>query len=73
MSNLSENFLKTPFSKKHRIGVMGSAQGPSITQKKNTKLAMEIGTEIAKSGNILLNGACPGLPNDAAIAAKKSG
>ncbi len=73
MSKLSENFLKTPFSHKHRIGVMGSAQGPSIVQKENTELAMKIGAEIAKSGNILLNGACPGLPNDAAIAAKKEG
>jgi len=73
MQKLSQEFLKTPFSHKHRIGVMGSAQGPFIVQKKNTDLATTIGSEIAKSGNILLNGACPGLPNDAAIAAKKEG
>ncbi len=73
MKTLSEEFLKIPFAHKFRIGVMGSAQGPSIVQKENTELAMVVGEEIAKSGHILLNGACPGLPNDAAIAAKKAG
>lgn len=69
----SDNFSKIPFAKKFRIGVMGSAQGPSIVQKENTQLAMKIGEEIAQKGHILLNGACPGLPNDAAIGAKNAG
>ena len=73
MQTLSDDFLKIPFARKFRIGVMGSAQGPSIIQKENTVLAMTIGEEIAKAGHILLNGACPGLPNDAAIAAKNAG
>lgn len=68
-----DNYLRIPFARKFRIGVMGSAQGPSIVQKKNTELAMAIGEAIAKSGHILLNGACPGLPNDAALGAKKEG
>lgn len=70
---LSNDFLKTPFSSKFRIGVMGSAQGPSIVQKENTELALKVGKKIAKTGNILVNGACPGLPNDAAIGAKQEG
>jgi len=68
-----DNYFHIPFARKFRIGVMGSAQGPSIVQKKNTELALSIGEEIAKSGHILLNGACPGLPNDAALGAKKEG
>jgi uncharacterized protein (TIGR00725 family) len=71
--NFSKDFLNTPFSHKFRIGVMGSAQGPSIIQKENTELAIEVGKQIAISGNILVNGACPGLPNDAAIGAKQEG
>jgi len=68
-----KDYLKVPFSHKFRIGVMGSAQGPSIIQKKNSKLAEEVGSYIAEKAQILINGGCPGLPNDAAIAAKKSG
>lgn len=70
---MTPNFYSTDFSQKHRIGVMGSAQGPSIVQKENTLLATRVGEKIAKEGHILVNGACPGLPNDAAIGAKKSG
>lgn len=68
-----DEYLKVPFSHKFRIGVMGSAQGPSIVQKKNSELAAEVGEYIAEKGHILINGGCPGLPNDAAIAAKKAG
>lgn len=68
-----EDYLKVPFSHKFRIGVMGSAQGPSIVQKRNSILATQIGESIAKSGHILINGGCPGLPNDAAMGAKKAG
>ncbi len=69
---MNENFC-THFATRLRIGVMGSAQGPSMTYKKNTELAMQLGQEIAKSGSVLVNGACPGLPNDAAIGAKNAG
>ncbi len=58
---------------KYKIGVMGSAQGPAMFQKTNTKKAEEIGAAIAKRGCILVNGACPGLPNDAARGCKSAG
>lgn len=70
---MSPEFKSTDFSKKFKIGVMGSAQGPSITHKKNTELAIRIGEAIATREQILINGACPGLPNDAAIGAKRAG
>lgn len=52
---------------------MGSAQGPVITQKENIKKAEKLGIEIANANCILVNGACPGLPDDAARGAKKVG
>ncbi len=36
-------------------------------------MARELGREIAKRGYIFINGACPGLPNDALLGAKESG
>ncbi len=70
---MSPEFKHTDFSKKFKIGVMGSAQGPSIVHEKNTELAIRVGEAIATREHILLNGACPGLPNDAAIGAKRAG
>lgn len=58
---------------RYKIGVMGSAQGPAMTQKTNTKKAILLGQTIAKHNCVLVNGACPGLPNDAARGAKKAG
>lgn len=58
---------------KIKIGVMGSAQGPSITAQKNIKKAEKLGKAIAESDCILVNGACPGLPDDAARGAKSVG
>ncbi|MBU0706345.1 LOG family protein [Patescibacteria group bacterium] len=58
---------------KYRIGVMGSAQGPTIKVQENIKKAIEIGQEIAKADCILVNGACPGLPDEAAYGAKNVG
>ena len=58
---------------KLRIGVMGSAQGPNIENQENIKKAIEIGNYIAKSNCILVNGACPGLPDEAAFGAHKAG
>lgn len=65
--------MTSDFSTRFRIGVMGSAQGPSIVQKENTHLAERLGEAIATSNAILVNGACPGLPNDAAIGCKHAG
>ena len=58
---------------KYRIGVMGSAQGPTIQNQASIAKAIEIGSYIAKADCILVNGACPGLPDEAAFGAKQSG
>jgi len=58
---------------KIKIGVMGSAQGPTIGNGENILKARELGKWIAKTDCILVNGACPGLPNDAALAARENG
>lgn len=58
---------------KYRIGVMGSAQGPTIKVQENIKKAISIGQEIARADCILVNGACPGLPDEAAFGAKNAG
>jgi len=58
---------------KYRIGVMGSAQGPTIQNQEAITKAIKIGHYIAKADCILLNGACPGLPDEAAYGAKQSG
>lgn len=58
---------------KIKIGVMGSAQGPTIEQEANILKAEKVGKAIAENNCILVNGACPGLPDDAARGAKKAG
>jgi uncharacterized protein (TIGR00725 family) len=56
-----------------KIGVMGSASGSVMRNKEAVKASRVIGSEIAKHGCTLVNGACPGLPDEAALGAKKSG
>lgn len=56
-----------------KIGVMGSASGPQIEDPVARKKATVLGAEIAKRNHILINGACPGLPHDALLAAKEKG
>jgi uncharacterized protein (TIGR00725 family) len=56
-----------------KIGVMGSASGPQIEDPVARKKAHTLGVEIAKRGFILINGACPGLPQDALLGAKEGG
>ena len=58
---------------KARIGIMGSAQGPTIRNQENINKAIAVGKEIAKNNCILVTGACPGLPDDAAFGAKFNG
>jgi uncharacterized protein (TIGR00725 family) len=58
---------------KYKIGVMGSAQGPTIKVQENVKKAIVVGQEIAEAGCILVTGACPGLPDEAAFGAKNKG
>ena len=58
---------------KMRIGVMGSASGYIMRNKKSVEGAREIGKQIAKNNCILVNGACPGLPDEAAKGSKEEG
>jgi uncharacterized protein (TIGR00725 family) len=58
---------------KLRIGVMGSSQGPIIENQDNIAKSIEIGHLIAQAGCILVNGACPGLPDEAAYGAHEAG
>lgn len=51
---------------KPRIGVMGSASGHVMRNKKAVKNAQIIGQTIAEKNCTLINGACPGLPDEAA-------
>jgi uncharacterized protein (TIGR00725 family) len=53
------------FQQQLKIGVMGSASGPQMEDPVAREKAWLLGTEIAKRGYIFINGACPGLPNDA--------
>ncbi len=54
-----------------KIGVMGSASGPQTEDPVAREKARAVGREIGKRGYIFLNGACPGLPNDALMGAKE--
>ncbi len=56
-----------------KIGVMGSASGPQIENQHAREAAKELGREIARRDYVLINGACPGLPNDALLGAKEIG
>ena len=56
-----------------KIGVMGSASGPQTLDPLAREKATRIGMEIGKRGHIFINGACPGLPNDALLAAQAAG
>ena len=56
-----------------KIGVMGSASGPQTENEEAREKARHIGREIARRGHIFINGACPGLPNDAMLACKAVG
>ncbi len=51
---------------------MGSAQGPAISQETNKQKAAEVGRAIANHNCILVNGACYGLPHEAACGAKEA-
>lgn len=58
---------------KLKIGVMGSASGPTIQDPQNIRLARELGRQIARHDCLLINGACPGLPDQAALGARRAG
>lgn len=56
-----------------KIGVMGSASGPQLESEEAAKTARALGHEIGRRDYIFINGACPGLPNDALLGAKEAG
>ena len=58
---------------KYRIGVMGSATGPPIRVQETITKSVMVGQEIARADCILVNGACRGLPDEAAFGAKNAG
>lgn len=60
-------------AQKLKIGVMGSASGPTLQMPEVIQKCQEIGREIARQDCILINGACPGLPDEAAKGAKEVG
>ncbi len=60
-----------PHSHRLKIGVMGSASGPQTQDPVARQKARELGREIGKREYIFINGACPGLPNDALLGAKE--
>ena len=58
---------------KLKIGVMGSASGPHTKDERVRERARQLGREIGRRGYIFINGACPGLPNDALLGAQEEG
>jgi len=56
-----------------QIGVMGSASGRLMRNEETVERAREVGRQIAKHGCTLVNGACPGLPDEAAKGATELG
>ncbi len=54
-----------------KIGVMGGATG--VIDREHLDKAHQLGRAIAKSGSILITGACPGMPLAAACGAKQAG
>jgi len=59
--------------KKYKVGVMGSASGPTTRDPNAQKLAHALGEAIAQQECICVTGACPGLPNHAAEGARGQG
>lgn len=57
--------------RKIKIGVMGSASGPTLHMPEVIERCREVGREIARHNCILINGACPGLPHEAVLGAKE--
>jgi hypothetical protein len=59
-----------PNKMKIRIGVMGAASGPNTEDESVRRIAYQVGEEVARRDCIMVTGACPGLPHDAARGAK---
>ena len=55
------------------IGIMGSASGHIMRNPAAVEAAREVGRQVAARNATLVNGACPGLPDEAARGAKEAG
>ncbi len=73
MSGKTKNIFDVLPNYKPRIGVMGSASGFVMRNPVAVKNSQEVGRQIAKHNCVLVNGACPGLPDEAAKGCKESG
>ena len=58
---------------KLKVGVMGSASGELLADPVIRARVTALGRAIAEAGCVLVNGACPGLPDVAAEAAHRAG
>lgn len=58
---------------KLKIGVMGSASGSLLAKPGIREGVIDLGRAIAEAGCVLVNGACPGLPDLAAQGASEVG
>ena len=74
---MAQDATPTPSNGNHfhrlKIGVMGSASGPQTEDVGAREKARQLGAEIGRRNYIFINGACPGLPHDAMMAAKEAG
>ncbi len=68
-----KNIFEIKPETKPRIGVMGSASGVVMRNEKAVSNSRKIGQTVAERKCILVNGACPGLPDEAAQAAHGAG
>jgi uncharacterized protein (TIGR00725 family) len=73
MQKKNKTIEKLPHGQMIKIGVMGSASGPQTGNAIAIRKARQLGAEIARRGYILVNGACPGIPDEAAKAAHEEG
>ncbi len=58
---------------KLKVGVMGSASGELMADPTVRLRVASLGRAVAQAGCVLVNGACPGLPDVAAEAANEAG
>ena len=54
-----------------KVAVLGSAREPEDSEV--SRMAFELGREIAKIKGVVLTGGCPGLPHRASLGARSAG
>lgn len=73
MTQIINNIFDLKPDYKPLVGVMGSASGYIMRNPMAVEASHGIGRAIAGAGGTLVNGACPGLPDEAAKACKEAG